>query len=84
MKPNLKPLANNRSKLKFDVLLSNSAFEFNLRRYSKERANSPTSVGPGVNRSPRHSAHFEPSSVEFTAIYDAASNVCQVTAYYAL
>ena len=34
MKPKLKPLGSKRWKLKCDVLLSNIAFKFNLRRYT--------------------------------------------------
>jgi len=34
MKPMLKPLGTKRLKLKFDILLSNFAFKFNLRRYT--------------------------------------------------
>ena len=34
MKPKLKPPGTKRLKLKCDILLSTSAFEFNLRRYS--------------------------------------------------
>ena len=35
MTPKLKPPATKRLKLKFDILLSTSAFKFNLRRYAK-------------------------------------------------
>jgi len=35
MKPTLKPPGTQRSQLKCDMLLSTSAFKFNLRRYSK-------------------------------------------------
>jgi len=35
MKPKLKPPGTRRLKLKCDVLLSTSAFKFNLRRYTK-------------------------------------------------
>jgi len=34
MKPKLKPPRTKRSKLKCDILLSTSAFKFNLRRYA--------------------------------------------------
>ena len=34
MKPKLKPPGTNCLKLKCDILLSNAAFKFNLRRYS--------------------------------------------------
>jgi len=37
IKPKLKPLGTERLKLTCDVLLSTSAFKFNLRRYNKER-----------------------------------------------
>ena len=36
IKPKLKPPGTKRLKLKCDVLLSTSAFKFNLRRYTKE------------------------------------------------
>jgi len=36
IKPTLKPTGTQRLKLKCDVLLSTSAFNFNLRRYSME------------------------------------------------
>jgi len=35
MKPKLKPPGTKRLKLKCDILLSTSAFKFNLRRYTK-------------------------------------------------
>ena len=35
VKPKLKPPGSKRLKLKCDVLLSNAAFKFNLRRYAK-------------------------------------------------
>jgi len=34
MKPKLKPPGSKRLKLKWEILLSNSAFKFNLRRYT--------------------------------------------------
>jgi hypothetical protein len=37
MKPKLKPPGNNRLTVKCDMLLSNFAFKFNLRRYIKAR-----------------------------------------------
>jgi len=36
IKPKLKPPATKRLKLKYDILLSNHGFKFNLRRYIKE------------------------------------------------
>ena len=36
MKPKLKPPATKRVKLNVDMLLSNSAFKFDLRRYNKD------------------------------------------------
>ena len=39
MKPMLKALGNERLKLKCDIMLSNSAFTFNLRRYTKMARN---------------------------------------------
>jgi hypothetical protein len=36
MKPKLKPPGFNRLKLRCDILLSNSAFKFKLRRYTME------------------------------------------------
>jgi hypothetical protein len=36
IKPQLKPPGNKRLKLNCDVLLSTSAFKFNLRRYNEE------------------------------------------------
>jgi hypothetical protein len=36
MTPNLKPPGTRRLQLKCDILLSTSAFKFNLRRYTKE------------------------------------------------
>ena len=35
MKPKLKPPGTERLKLRYDSLLSNSAFKFNLRRYTE-------------------------------------------------
>jgi len=37
IKPMLKPPGTKRLKLKYDELLSNVAFKFNLRRYNEER-----------------------------------------------
>jgi hypothetical protein len=39
IKPKLNPLGNKHLKLKFDVLLSNFAFKFSLRRYTKDGVN---------------------------------------------
>ena len=36
MKPKLKPPGTKRLRLKCDILLSTSAFKFNLRRYTKD------------------------------------------------
>ena len=41
IKPTLKPPGTNRLKLKCDILLSNFAFKFNLRRYTKAAARPP-------------------------------------------
>jgi len=38
IKPNLKPPGTKRLKLKYDTLLSNVAFKFNMRRYTLEGA----------------------------------------------
>ena len=38
MKPKLKPPGTKHLKLKFDILLSTSAFKFNLRRYTEAEA----------------------------------------------
>jgi hypothetical protein len=44
MKPKLKPPVTKRLKLKSDVLLSTSAFNFNLRRYTMARVNALAAV----------------------------------------
>jgi len=47
MKPKLKPPGTNCLKLNCDVLLSTSAFKFNLRRYTSVRAVDPRQGGAG-------------------------------------
>ena len=42
IKPTLKPPGTQRLKLKYDEVLSNFAFKFNLRRYNEERAEACT------------------------------------------
>jgi len=50
MKPKLKPPGTKRLQLKCDVLLSTSAFKFNLRRYDKDASSMPRRMsGPGAN-----------------------------------
>jgi len=47
MKPKLKPPGTSRLKLKCDILLSNSTFEFNMRRWAWANCTTPWSGGAG-------------------------------------
>ena len=76
MKPTLKPPGTKRLKLKCDIMLSNSAFKFNLRRHSTARAgdahdnfslNSPRRGGGGGGRG-SHSSTFRLNISAFCGI----------------
>ena len=54
IEPKVKPPGSERLKLKCDVLLSNAAFKFNLRRYSMDDPSHPPKARPGRERSARH------------------------------
>jgi hypothetical protein len=60
MKPKLKPPGTQRLKLRSDILLSTSAFKFNLRRYIKG-AHERYRYGPPTNCSNYSYNTFKPS-----------------------
>jgi len=58
MNPKLRPSGTKRLKLKCDILLSTSAFKFNLRRYAQPAAaalSSPASTSPVSSAKPGES-----------------------------
>jgi hypothetical protein len=66
IKPTLRAPGTKRLKLNCDVLLSTSAFKFNLRRYTE--ACIAAEVGAARHCPPRHPTHLRPSFIELNDI----------------